>query len=160
MSGTQRMISAGTGGASYVERYGVDNTGNEYISTANGAYMKAGQISEELTLATDSATSTSATHLLPANSIIDCIVTRFTEAANNITNWSIGDGTDADRFMTASTTFTLGATTTNFNHILLGGANWYTITDEHVVITTTGSQNSTGKIRITVFYRHFSPPTT
>lgn len=152
--------AVGSNNGTLVERMEWDSTGAEKQLATNGAYAKRGWLDEEITLSTTGATSTSTKHLIPANSIIECVTTRFTEAANNITNWSIGDGTDVDRFMPASTTFTLGATTVNFNHWLLGGANIYSLTDEHIVITTTGPQNTTGKIRVTVFYKYYNAPQT
>jgi len=136
---------------------------NSSLTSANGAIEQAGQVSELLTLSTGGLT-TDTTMNIPAGSVVTGVVTRITTAITTTTNYAVGDPTTSDRFCSASSTLTLGSTQICNNFL-----NPATATTDargprqaaaaHVRITCTGSNPGAGAIRITVYYRLYTPPT-
>jgi hypothetical protein len=124
-------------------------------SAALGA-LTVGVQEELLTLATGALTTDTAGNLLPANSIILSVTGRITTAINNITNWKLGDATIADRFTAVSTTLTAGTTVVGLNmwdaSRVTAGMGQIQAAAAKVRVTVTGTQNTTGAIRITTRY--------
>lgn len=128
--------------------------------TPNGAMWQQGVASELLTLNTGGLTTDTSANLLPANSIIEAVVCRITTALTVTTNWAVGDATISNRFSSANSTLTLGTTSIGLNHVdQMGTSGPKQISAAKVRITCTGSNPGAGAIRITVFYRTFTPPT-
>lgn len=135
--------------------------------TANGAKAVDGAISEEITLSTSGLTTDSSTNLLPANSVILGGVAYVTTAiTGNTITYALGDSSTADRFTDAVGTTALAAGQTNvfaniYNPAKAAGYSPYQAAAAKLRVTaTSGAGNPlTGKIRVTVFYRTFTPPT-
>lgn len=130
--------------------------------TANGADWVRGSISESLTLAAAASTDTTA-NLLPAGAIIEAVVVRVTTVIPTAATFSVGDATTAARFGTgiavaANTTATCidhwsGAVATLASGPTQAAAAKIRITPNLTPAT------ATGVLRITTFYRQFTPPT-
>lgn len=144
---------------------GVNNaTPCDLISpSANGASWKHGQSSELLTLSTIGLTTDTVGNLLPAGAILDGVVCRVTTAITTTTNWAVGDANQAARFSSANSTLTVGTTSVGMNHLdpTVASSNLgpVQVAASKVRITCTGSNPGAGVIRITVFYRQFTAPT-
>lgn len=128
----------------------------------HGEYINQGFATEEMTLNTGGTTTDSAANLLPANAIIDGVVARITQTITVATDWELGDGTIASRFSNPNVTLVAGTTQVGLNH-MQGGVNAdnkgpVQLTAAKLRITTTGTPGA-GKIRVTVFFRQFVPPT-
>lgn len=94
------------------------------------------------------ATVTSAS-LIPAGSVVLGVTVRVTTLIEGATSFTVGDGTDADRWGTgiavaAGTTTTVADTTITSVPIYAAATN--------VVLTATGSNFTAGAVRITVHY--------
>jgi hypothetical protein len=135
------------------------------LAASNAAQWVAGYSTELLTLSTSGLTTQTTGSLLPANSIIDAVVTRITTTITTTTNYAVGDATTNNRFSSASSTLTSGSTEVGLNQI---NCSLTTCTATNgalqaaaskVQITCTGSNPGAGVIRITVFYRTFTAPT-
>lgn len=117
---------------------------------------------EEMTLSTSGATTDSTGKLLPANSIIMAVTAYVTETINLATNWALGDGTTTARFLVATTDLTAGTTKVGMSGMF--GVVSTTATGPtqaaaaSLRITTTGTQNTTGKVRVCVHGFVFTPP--
>lgn len=128
--------------------------------TANNAQWIRGNLSEEITLSTSGLTTNSDANLLPANSIIEAVVGRVTTTITTATDWKLGDGTIAGRFSAANSTLTAGTTQVGLVHIdQTGTSGPRQAAAAALRITCTGANPGAGKIRVTVFYRQFVPPT-
>lgn len=128
------------------------------ITGTHGESMAVGSISEEITLATDSATTIGAEDLFPANADILGCVARCTEAVNNRTALIIGlTAGDLDGLVVSGgLALTLNATAVGTGALI----NTHNVAAATATITTSGgSQNTTGKVRVTTFYRQFVAPT-
>lgn len=129
------------------------------ILGGNGSLWTHGFVSELVTLSTSGTTTDSTNNLLPANSIIEAVVARVTTTITTATDWQLGDPTTAGRFTAAISTLTAGTTTVGLVHIDQSGAAGPRQTSAAKVrITTTGTPGA-GAIRVTVFYRQFTAPT-
>lgn len=141
---------------------GTDSAGQRYLQTANGAKWVEGSNSELITLSTSGATTDSSANLLPANSIIQAVVARITTTIATATNWKMGDGTTADRFTAANSTLTSGTQDIGLRHqqgsIATDAAGQVQTAAAKLRITTTGTP-SAGVVRVTVFYRTYTAPT-
>jgi len=177
-SATQRTNSTAIGSQAYVD---ADNTvalGNSAVTdvlagstglarttqgearvwTANGAAWIRGSASELITLSTSGTTTDSTANLLPANSIIEAVVARVTTTITTATGWKLGDATTPGRFTAANSTLTAGTTDVGLVHVdQAGAAGPRQTTAAKVRVTTTGTPGA-GVIRVTVFYRQFTPP--
>lgn len=137
---------------------------NDIQQSANGAQWVRGQISEEITLSTSGTTTDSVADLLPANSVIEGVVARVTQAITTATDWKLGDATTAGRFTAAQATtqLNLGATVVGLVHrdpAAVSAAGPQQAAAAKLRVTTTGTPGA-GKIRVTVFYSAFVAPTT
>lgn len=113
--------------------------------------LKVRSATEELTLNTGGLTTDSVANLLPANAIILGVVAQITGVINNITNWAVGDATTANRFITVQTTLALGTVVRGLNQFATAGNEVQTAAAK-IRVTCTGTQNTTGKIKLTVIY--------
>lgn len=131
-------------------------------AAAGGASIVSGVISEEITLNTGGTTTDSAADLLPANSIILAAVARVTENITVATNWALGDSAVGTRFASANSGMTAGTTGVGLNQmkgaVAADNAGPTQTAAAKLRITTTGTPGA-GKIRVTVFYLAFNPPT-
>ncbi|MFA6031106.1 MAG: hypothetical protein WC969_14720 [Elusimicrobiota bacterium] len=127
------------------------------LAAANGEAVTEQWISEEITLATGGATTLSIANLLPANSLILGAVIRVTEAINNATAFIVGASAgDLDGLVATGTALTLNATAVGAG-ALIGTFN---VAANTVTITTSGgTQNTTGKVRVSVLVRTLTAPT-
>jgi hypothetical protein len=129
--------------------------------SANLGKWIRGQISEEITLSTGGSTTDSAASLLPANSIIEGVVARVTETITTATDWALGDATQAERFLAASSNLTAGDTEVGLAHrqpSVADAAGPVQAAAASLRITTSGTPGA-GKIRITVYFSTFVAPT-
>jgi hypothetical protein len=137
--------------------------GSEKVLTQNGAVDEHKSISELITLSTVAAETDSVADLLPANSIIEAIVARVTEAIAGPTAWSLGDSAQAERFLANTTDKTLGTTKVGLAHrdptVATADLGPVQSAAAKLRITTTVALPTTGKVRVTVFYRQFVAPT-
>lgn len=132
---------------------------SEVVKTANAATWTLGQISELITLSTSGSTTDSSANLLPANSIIEAVVARVTTTITTATDWKLGDATTAGRFSAPNSTLTAGTTQVGTVQAdQTGAAGPRQVAAVKLRITTTGTPGA-GVIRVTVFYRSFSAPT-
>ena len=131
-------------------------------TTVTGDFGEAwihGKTTELITLSTTGTTTDSSANLLPANSIIEAVVARVTTSITTATDWALGDGTIATRFSSANATMTAGTTAVGFNHVEgTGTSGKIQVSAAKLRITTTGTPGA-GVIRVTVFYRQFTAPT-
>ena len=128
------------------------------LRTAEGAVWTRGVASEVITLSTSGTTTDSSANLLPANSIIEAVVARVTTTITTATDWKLGDATTPGRFTAANSNLTAGTTAVGLVHVdQAGAAGPRQTTAAKVRVTTTGTPGA-GVIRVTVFYRQFTPP--
>ncbi len=127
------------------------------LAAAHGESITEQWISEEITLATDSATTVGAVNLFAANSTLLAAVIRVTEAINNRVAFIVGATSgDLDGLVATGTALTLNATAIG------GGAlvGTFNVAANTVTITTSGgTQNTTGKVRVSVLVRTLTAPT-
>ena len=141
---------------------GNTGVGQLRIATANGATGTFGSISELVTVVAGN-TSTSATHLLPANSLLLAVGYFVQTAINAAGTWSLGDGTTADKFGSAIAV-AAGTTATVLSQWNPANANVYgpvQATDQHLVMTFAGGDpaDANGRVRFTVYFLTFGAPT-
>lgn len=126
---------------------------------ANGAYREEGSVSELLTIAAAASTDTSAS-LLPANAYIEAVTTRVVTVIPTAATFTVGDATTAARFASGVST---AATTTSvgLSHVDQTGAAGPKQTSAAKIRITPNltPATATGQVRITVFYRLYSPGT-
>jgi len=129
----------------------------------HGETWTTGNNTELLTLSTSGLTTDTTGTLLPANSVIEAVVCRITTTITTATNWAVGDGNVSSRFSSANATLASGTTSVGINHwsgasgTLINGPSQAAAAK--VRITCTGSNPGAGVVRITVYYRTFSAPT-
>ena len=130
--------------------------------SANGAQWIQGQASELLTLSTGGTTTDTTANLLPAGAIIEAVVARVTTTITTATSWQLGDPTTAGRFTAANATMAAGTTDIGILHwsgaVATLAAGPSQAAAAKVRVTTVGTPGA-GVIRITVFYRQFTAPT-
>jgi hypothetical protein len=127
------------------------------LTTANGAAMAFTSISEEITLAA-AATTDSVANLLPANALIEGVCYRVTTLLPAASTFKLGDALTDDLFAAAATSGALGTTSDMFTrgtppYLNTGGAAKVRVTPSG------GAAAAGGKIRVTVFYRTLTAPT-
>ncbi len=159
-SGTQRLISAGTGGKTFVEKFGVDNSGYGYFGGANGQTTNIKQATVVVT--TTAAGTATATNLIPAGSMVIGVSTRVTTAVTGdagFTGINIGDGSDPDRWG-ANVNPALDETTDLTDCTIISAPIYAAATS--VVLTQVGGStfNAGGVVRITVHYINLTAPST
>jgi hypothetical protein len=134
--------------------------GNSYQSqSSNMATMVVGQASELLTLSTGSAHTDTTGNLLPAGAIIDAVVIRVTttiSGGSTPTTIAVGDASTSNRFISTGTPLTAGSTAVGLNQIDAGASTQAAAAKVRVTLDQIPGQ---GAVRITVFYRAFTAPT-
>lgn len=123
-----------------------------------------GQMSELLTLSNAGATTNTANNLLPADAIIEAVVTRVTTtiSGGGVTTFSVGDSTTAARFSAAAAGLTANSTRVGLAHmfgVVSTTATGPTQAAAATVRITCDATPTAGVVRITVFYRRFIAPT-
>lgn len=135
----------------------------DQVSAANGAIWTRGMVTELITLNTGGLTTDSVADLLPANSIIEAVVGRVVTTITTTSDWAIGDPTTSDRFASPNATLVAGTTFVGLNQfsgaVSTLAAGPTQAAAAKVRITCTGANPGAGSIRVTVFYRTFTPPT-
>ncbi len=125
-------------------------------AAANGATVTQGTVSELITLNTGAAFTDSVANLLPANSIIDAVTARVTTTITTAVNWKLGDATTAARFMPINVGVAAGSTGVGLDSVWTGDPRQYAAAKLRI---TLNANPGAGVIRVTVFYRTFSAPT-
>lgn len=127
----------------------------------NAGLVEWGSISENLTLSTGGTTTNTAANLLPANSYIEYVTARVTTTVATATSWQLGDATIAGRFTAAQSgaQLTSGATVVGMVHVDLTGTSGPRQTAASTLRVTTVGTPSAGAIRITSYYRTYTPAT-
>lgn len=122
-----------------------------------GAKLEVKVIEEDITLATGATTTDSTANLLPANSVILCVIGEvLTTITANATGWSLCDASTAARFTANNTALTAGT-------VGVGFLQWSGAADTEAKgptqpaaaklrITCAGGNAGAGAIRVTVFY--------
>lgn len=118
-----------------------------------------GASTEVLTLSTVGATTDTTANLLPANSVIRAVVIFVADSVTVASAFTVGDATIAGRFIATGTGLSYGSTAVGLVHIDQTGTSGPRQTAAAKVRVTTTGTPSAGKIRITVFYESYLPPT-
>jgi hypothetical protein len=136
-------------------------------TAANGAVWKRGYATEEITIAATASTD-SAADLLPADAIIEAVVVRVTVVIPTATSFKVGDASVAERFIGTTlgggVSTAAGSTGTGLNQWKgsiasdAGGPSQATAAKVRITPNATPGA-ATGKVRVTVFYRTFTVPT-
>lgn len=122
----------------------------------NGEEWRYGKVSELLTLATGATTTDTSANLLPANAIIESVMTRVTTDITTAVSFSVGDPTTAARFSASAGGLTTGSTRVGLDHwsgavtTLAAGPSQAAAAKVRI---TTNANPGAGVIRITVTYR-------
>ncbi len=129
---------------------------------SNGATWVYGQTSEHIILNTVVNITDSFANLLPANSVIDAVVSLVTENIVGSTSVTLGDKIVAGRFCMLNTGLTSGTKFVGLNHlqssVTTDEAGPVQIVADKLRVTTTGIPSS-GVISVTIFYRQYIAPT-
>ena len=159
---TNASISCGVinaGGLASASAISVSN-GNGFSSqSTNDANQAIGQSSELLTLSTGSTFTDTGNNLLPAGAIIDAVVIRITQTisgGSTPTTIAIGDSGTPNRFISTGTPLTAGSTAVGLNQIDAGTSSQAAAAKVRVTLDQIPGQ---GIVRITVFWRQFTAPT-
>jgi len=132
-------------------------------TTANGAKVTQGYVTELKTLSTIGTTSDT-TIDLPANALLEAVVARVTTtiSGGGVTSIDIGDPTTAARFITGMA-LSSGTTGVGLNHmkgaVTTDAAGPTQSSTAKIRITANGGTPSAGVVRLTAFYLQFTPPT-
>jgi hypothetical protein len=129
----------------------------------NGSKLIIGQASEDLTLSTGGTTTDTAGVLLPAGALILGVNgTVTTTITAGCTGWALGDPTTAARFAASNTTLTAGTSSIGVVHATTGVASattgLYQSAGAKVRVTCATAAPGAGKVRISVSYLLFTPP--
>lgn len=135
------------------------------FQTSNAAQQVSGESSELLTLSTGGTTTDTTGNLLPAGAIIDAVLVRVTttiSGGSTPTTWEAGDATTAARFISTGNTLTSGTTAVGLNQ-MQGGVSTNAAgpvqTSAAKVRITLDQTPGQGAVRITVYWRMFTAPT-
>lgn len=124
--------------------------GGGELAVASAANSQALNIKTATTTVTCSSGSTvTATNLIPAGSMVVGVTTRVTTLMTGATSYSIGDGTDADRW--GATISPALNTTSGIADFTIASPVYYAAATS-VVLTAAGSDFTAGVVRITVHY--------
>ena len=154
---------AGAGGITIVDSNS-QIKGPKFVSSGSGSgeLWTMGYATELLTLSTGGTTTDTVANLLPAGAIIEAVVARVTTTITTATSWQLGDPTTAGRFTAANATMAAGTTDIGILHwsgaVATLAAGPSQAAAAKVRVTTVGTPGA-GVIRITVFYRQFTAPT-
>lgn len=157
ITATNSTVGGSLGSFQYV--VGSINSG---ITGGSGSAWTQLSIAELLTVAAAN-TSTTVADLLPAGALIDAVVWRVTTAIPAAGTFSIGDGTTVGRFATgvAVAAGTTGTGVIQWNPANADAAGPVQGAAAKIVITFAGGDPSTntGRLRLVVFYRLATAPT-
>lgn len=139
-------------------------TSNELTvaSAANGATWVQGVATELLTLATGALFTDTAANLLPANAIIESVLTRVTTTITTAVSFSVGDPTTAARFSASAGGVTAASTRVGIDHwsgavaTLAAGPSQAAAAKVRI---TCNANPGAGIVRVTVYYRVLTAPT-
>jgi len=123
------------------------------FGTPFGAFVNIKSASASVTC---SGATSSATDLIPAGAVVLGVTVRVTTLITGATTFTIGDGTDADKWG-ATIALTAGTTTSGASFTAAGPTLYAAATS--VVLTATGSNFTAGAVRVTVHYYDFTPAT-
>lgn len=163
-AGADVLVAANTGVSALAAPFIVGSAsapGRVLIAAANGGVWEHFQASVNLTLNTGS-TTTDTTNILPANAIIEAVTTRVTTTITTAVSFSVGDPTTAARFSASAGGMTAGSTRVGIDHwsgAVTTLASGPTQAAAAPVRITCNANPGAGAIRIQVFYRVFTPPT-
>jgi hypothetical protein len=150
-----------------INTFSVDQIFSSTISKSGGfgSLYQEGSWSEEITLSTVGTTTNSTTDL-PASSIILGVTIRITTTVTGggVTGFNVGDPTTAARFFANFNPLTAGTASPNALQMWQGGvatdaAGPVQYTAAKLRITTIGGTPTAGKVRVVVYYRQFTAPT-
>ncbi len=122
-------------------------TGNLIVAAANGIGTNVKTATSEETAMSGAAVT--ASNLIPAGSFVLGVTVRVTTEIEGATTFTIGDGSDVDRWGTGIA-LAAGTTTTIADFTAAGFGQFVAAND--VVLTATGSDFTAGAVRITVHY--------
>jgi hypothetical protein len=134
-------------------------TGEMYQTFAHGEAAGLGSSTELLTLSTGSAHTDTVGNLLPAGAIIDSVVIYITQTisgGSTPTTIAVGDAGTSNRFISTGTPLTAGSSAVGLNQIDAGTSSQTAAAKVRVTLDQIPGQ---GIVRITVFWRQFSAPT-
>lgn len=140
-------------------------TANEaQLVGTHGEQWFRGVLTETLTLSTGGATTNTVNNLLPADAIIEAVVTRVitTISGGGVANFAIGDSTTAARFSASTTGLTAGSTRVGLAHMSGAVTTLATGPTQAAAATvriTCDATPTAGVIRVTVYYMRFAAPT-
>lgn len=127
-----------------------------------GSYMRIGQNSEEITLATGGTTTDTSATFLPANSEILAVAWRVTTAITTAVNFTLGDSATAARFQATNTNVDAGDTGIGWEHRDGGVSSDAAGPVQRAAAAlriTTNANPGAGAVRVQVWYRQFVAPT-
>lgn len=132
-------------------------------SVSLGAAGEALRIKQATTLIEDVSGATEvATDLIPAGTFCLGVVTRIVTAlgdSNSTTGYTVGDGSDADRWGVASA-ITAGTQTGQLANPATANPTGFFVSAQSVTLTAVGGNfDATGDIRVTAFYIEMDAPT-
>ncbi len=132
---------------------GLKTQGNFERQGSNGEGMVIKVATEALENISGATETTSS--LIASDALVYGCVTRVTEAVTGSTTFTIGDGTDADKWGTGIAQ-TLGTTTDEDDWTGTSHPEFYTSLD--VTLTGTGGSFTDGGVRVSCFYTEFDAP--
>ena len=127
--------------------------------SSNNAMQTVGESSELLTLSLASAHTDTSGNLLPAGAIIDSVVIYVVQTisgGSTPTTMAIGDAGTSNRFISTGTPLTAGSSAVGLNQIDAGTSSQASAAKVRVTLDQIPGQ---GMVRITVFWRSFTAPT-
>lgn len=158
VGGTGATIANKNGVYAPVAQAGTVSTGGaaQVFGSAENSTTAACETNYGVTkLATDSRTTNTGLHCLPANAIIDAVVYRITATITTASNFTIGDDATANRFCTAQSKLTAGSTGIC---IAQSGSSAAIQNAASAVRVTTNAAPGGGAIRLIVYYHTWTPP--
>lgn len=132
------------------------NTADFNVQNANTSGQSLNIQSATTTKTAMSGATVTATNLIPAGSMVIGVTVRVTTLIETATSFTIGDGSDADRWGTGIAVAL--NTTTGIPDFTIASPVYYSAATS-VVLTATGGNFSAGAVRITVHYISITPPT-
>jgi len=156
-SGDVNLFALTDGSVSIRNSSGVDQpilgASQTLAVSANGAKITMKTATASVTCS--GATST-ATSLIPAKAILIGVAVRVTTAITGATTFTIGDGSDADRWGTG---IAIAVDTVTSESDATADPSGWSATALSVVLTATGSNFTAGVVRVTAFYHEYDGPT-
>ena len=124
-----------------------------YRTTAysSGARVTSSDLLSVTEAVTLSGASTATAAIIPAGATVEGIATTTTTAIEGATGYTVGDGTDADRYgdITGTAVGTVSGSTT-----YTADPRWWTAAARAVTLTAKTSDFTAGVVQVTVFYRN------